>query len=79
MRIPTLMSVLVLLAASSAAHAQGRPVPADPQVPKARVGSTYTSEQSAAMADAAREKTEALQRARDKRMKTLTRGICTGC
>lgn len=79
MRIPTLLSVIVLLAASSAVQAQGRPVPADPQVPKARTGATYTSEQSAAMADAAREKTEALERARDKRMRTLTRGICTGC
>lgn len=79
MRIPTLLSAIVLLAASSAAHAQGRPAPADPQVPKAAARSTYTSEQSAAMADAAREKTEALERARDKRMRTLTRGICTGC
>lgn len=79
MRIPTLMSVLVLLAASSAVHAQGRPVPTVPQVPKAEARSTYTSEQSAAMADAAREKTEALERARDKRMKSLTRGICSGC
>jgi flagellar motility protein MotE (MotC chaperone) len=78
MRILTLTSALLLLAASSAAYAQGRTAP-DPQVPKARTGSSYTSEESAAMADAAREKTEALQRARDKRMKTLTRGICTGC
>ncbi len=79
MRVPTLMSALVLLAASSAVQAQGRPVPANPQVPKAEAKSAYTSEQSAAMADAAREKTEALERARDKRMKTLTRGICSGC
>lgn len=78
MRILTLTSVLVLLAASSAVQAQGRSAP-DPQVPKVRTGSSYTSEESAALSNAAREKTEALERARDKRMRTLTRGICTGC
>jgi hypothetical protein len=78
MRILTLASVLVLAAVSSGAYAQARTGP-DAQVPKVRAGSTSTSEESAALANAAREKAEALERARDRRMKTLTRGICTGC
>jgi hypothetical protein len=78
MRILTLVSVLVLAAVSSGAHAQGRTAP-DPQVPKVRTGSAYTSEESASLANAAREKAEALERARDRRMRSLTRGICTGC
>jgi hypothetical protein len=78
MRIVTLASVLVLAAVSSGAYAQGRAAP-DAQVPKVRAGSTSTSEESATLANAAREKAEALERARDRRMKTRTRGICTGC
>jgi hypothetical protein len=75
MRILTVASVLVLAAVSSGAHAQGRTAPD----PKVRAGSAYTSEESASLANAAREKAEALERARDRRMKSLTRGICTGC
>jgi len=77
MRSLILASVLVLAAVPSV-HAQGRTTP-DAQVPKTRAGSTYTSEESAALANAAREKAETLERVRDKRMKSLTRGICTGC
>ena len=35
--------------------------------------------QSAVMAKEARDKAEALERARDRRMKAISQGICTGC
>lgn len=35
--------------------------------------------QSAAMAKEARDKAEAMERARDRRMREISRGICTGC
>lgn len=77
MRILPFVSILALLAAPSAAHAQGQP-PSDGQ-PSAEASAADAQKASAAMADAAREKTEALERARDQRMKRITRGICTGC
>ncbi|HZH52744.1 MAG TPA: hypothetical protein VEZ16_12775 [Microvirga sp.] len=77
MRILTLASVLALLAAPSAAQAQRRPV-IDEQ-PKAEASAADAQKASEALADAAREKTEALERARDRRMKNITRGICSGC
>ena len=39
----------------------------------------YTEEESAAMADAARKKAEATERARDAKLRRATRSICTGC
>jgi hypothetical protein len=78
MRILTLTSVVALLAASPAALAQGRTAP-DAQLPRKEASTPYASKESATLAEEAREKSEALERARDKRMKSLTRGICSGC
>jgi hypothetical protein len=78
MQALTIPAVLGLLMLSQAAVAQdgsaakGRTL----EPPAAR---TYTTEESAALSRAAREKTEAQERVRDRRMKSIAKGICTGC
>jgi hypothetical protein len=78
MQALTIPAVLGLLMLSQAAVAQdgsaakGR----TSETPAAR---TYTTEESAALSRAAREKTEAQERVRDRRMKSIAKGICTGC
>ncbi|MCB5174592.1 MULTISPECIES: hypothetical protein [Microvirga] len=78
MRILTAAVFLALLAGPQAALAQPRTAP-DMSRTKADTLTPFTSKESAALADRARERSEALERARDHRMKTLTRSICTGC
>ncbi|MET0527651.1 MAG: hypothetical protein ABW003_04780 [Microvirga sp.] len=77
MRILAAIAVLVLSLAPNAAQAQG-------QVPKgAANGSvaakTFSPEEGAAMAEAQRKKSEALERTRDEKLKRTTKSICVGC
>jgi hypothetical protein len=78
MRILTATAVLALLIAPHpvSAEAASRPEAATPKV---SVAKSYTAEESAAMGRAARAKAEAQERVWDRKMKIITRGICTGC
>ena len=49
------------------------------QTPKAPPAKVYTSEESAAVSDASRKKAEALEQARDRKIRRLSRSICKGC
>jgi hypothetical protein len=48
-------------------------------IPKVSASKSYTAEESAAMGRAARTEAEAQERVWDRKMKIITRGICTGC
>jgi hypothetical protein len=78
MRIMITTAVLVLVMASHSADAKDRAAPAAGN-PKVSASKPYTAEESAAMARAARAKAEAQERIWDRKMKTIARGICTGC
>ena len=77
MRIVASFVVLALALASHAAQAQG-------QVPKGAASAsvaakTFSPEEGAAMAEAQRKKSEALERTRDEKLKRTTKSICVGC
>lgn len=78
MRIMIATAVLALFMAPHSISAEGRSAPGatSPNVSSSR---SYTVEESATMARAARAKAEAQERIWDRKMKILTRGICTGC
>jgi hypothetical protein len=78
MQALTIPAVLGLLMLSQAAAAQESSA-AKSRVPETSAAQTYTAEESAALSRAAREKTEAQERVRDRRMKSIAKGICTGC
>jgi hypothetical protein len=78
MRVLTAVSVLAFALVSQAAYAQGRAV-AGSAAPNGAAAKVYSSEESAAMATANRKKAEAVERARDGRLRKATRGICIGC
>ncbi len=77
MRVLTTVSILALALTSQAAQAQGRAVTGT--VPNGTAAKVYSSEESAAMATSNRKKAEAVERARDERLRKATRGICIGC
>ena len=77
MRIVALAAMLGLLCLPGAAHAQNKAA-ATPEAAKAQA-KPVTVEQSAEMAKAARDKSEALERARDRRVRQISKGICNGC
>jgi hypothetical protein len=78
MRIMTATAVLALLIPPHpiSTKAATRPEAATPKVSASK---SYTAEESAAMGRAARAKAEAQERIWDRKMKIITRGICTGC
>jgi len=78
MRIMIATAVLALFMAPHSVSAQDRAAP-DAGHPEVSASKSYTAEESATMARAARAKAEAQERIRDRKMKVLTRGICTGC
>ena len=49
------------------------------QMPKAAPAKTYSAAESTALSEASRKKAEALEKARDRKMKSIARGICSGC
>ncbi|WP_414474387.1 hypothetical protein [Microvirga sp. M2] len=74
-----LMALFFILASALApqvAQAQGQ---AAKEGSKVKAATSYTAEESAAMAAAVREKAEAVERARDVRLRRATSGICIGC
>ena len=77
MRILTIAVTLGLLVGSHSASAQEKTPQG--QTPKATPSKVYSAEESAALADASRQKAERLERARDRKMKSISRGTCTGC
>lgn len=77
MRILTAVSILALALTSQAAQAQGRAEAGS--APNGAPAKVYSSEESAAMATANRKKAEAVERARDERLRKATKGICIGC
>ena len=78
MRIMTATAVLALFMAPHSVSAQGRAAP-DAQDPEVSTSKAYTAEEFATMARAARAKATAQERVWDRKMKIITRGICTGC
>jgi hypothetical protein len=78
MRIMIATAVLALFMVPHAALAQDRVAP-DASPPKVSASKSYTAEESSMMARAARAKAQAQERVWDRKMKILTRGICTGC
>ena len=78
MRIITATAVLALLIASRSVSAKDATEPGA-GIPKVSSSKTYTAEESAAMGRAARTKAEAQERVWDRKMKVISRGICTGC
>ena len=76
MRILTIAVTLGLFVGSHSASAREK---TQGQTPKAPASKVYSAEESAALADASRNKAERLERARDRKMKSISRAICTGC
>ncbi|GEO18981.1 hypothetical protein MAE02_66770 [Microvirga aerophila] len=77
MRILTIAITLGLLVGSPSLSAQEKTPQG--QTPKASPSKIYSAEESAALSDASRKKAERLEQARDRKMKSISRGICTGC
>ncbi|ANY85137.1 hypothetical protein BB934_43865 (plasmid) [Microvirga ossetica] len=77
MRIVTAVAVLVLALASHAAQAQGQATKGAANGSVA--AKTFSPEEGAAMAEAQRKKSEALERTRDEKLKRTTKSICVGC
>jgi hypothetical protein len=74
----TAIAVLALSMASYSVVAKDRAGP-EAGPPKVSTAKSFTAEESAAMGRAARAKAEVQERIWDRKMKILTRGICTGC
>ncbi len=78
MQIMIATAVLALFMAPHSASAQDRAA-RDAWDTEVSTSKAYTAEESATMARAARAKAEAQERVWDRKMKIITRGICTGC
>jgi Skp family chaperone for outer membrane proteins len=77
MRLLLAFPIVALGFASQAAYAQVPTAKAAP--PGAPVEKVLTPEESSARIEAIRQKSEALQRARDVKLRKATRSICVGC
>jgi hypothetical protein len=78
MRITTVTALLAVSLMSSAAMAQGKAAP-ETRGPNSSLSQVYSAEESAALAAKARQKTEGMERARDRKMRQISKEICTGC
>ena len=81
MRILTLAATVGLLCLPHAGYARDKAAvnpQASPEAAKTEA-KLPSPEQSAAMAKSARDKAETLERARDHRVRQISKGICTGC
>lgn len=74
MRIAMVTALLAVSVMSSGAKA-----PPEVRRPQVSLSQTYTAEEPAAMAEEARQKAEAKERARDRKMRRISKDICTGC
>lgn len=79
MRHFTFATVLGLVLSFQAAHSQERPAAAAGPLEAVTLSPKEKAAHSAALAKAARDKEEELERARDLRMREISKGICTGC
>lgn len=77
MRLLLAFPILALGFAYQAAYAQAPAAKTSP--PGAPVEKILTPEESTARIEAIRQKSEALQRARDVKLRKTTRSICVGC
>ena len=77
MRMMTVAITLALFAGSQSVSAQDKTPQA--QAPKTPPSKVNTAEESAAVSDASRKKAEALEQARDRKIRRLSRSICSGC
>jgi len=78
MRILSVAATLALLATSQTASAKVKSESVQ-QALKLAMSRAHTAEETAALSKAARERDDARQRAWDVRMKSITRGVCSGC
>lgn len=78
MRVISVAAMLTLLALPHPVYAKDQ-VASEAEKPKASTEKVYSAEESASMGRAARTKAEAQEGIWDRKMKTLMRGICTGC
>ena len=77
MRIMTVAITLALLVGSQSASAQEKTPQG--QTSKAVPSKVYNAEESAAASEAFRKKAEAQEQARDRKIRRLSRSICSGC
>ena len=77
MRIMTVAITLALLVGSQSVSAQYK-TPQE-QTSEAPPSKAYTAGESAAVSDASRKKAEALEQAHDRKIRRLSRSICSGC
>jgi hypothetical protein len=77
MRIMTVAITLALLIGSQSVSAQEKTPQG--QTPKAAPSKVYNAEDSAASSEAFRKKAEAQEQARDRKIRRLSRSICSGC
>jgi hypothetical protein len=77
MRIMTGAIALALLFGSHSVSAQEKTPQG--QAPKASPSKVFTAEESATVSDASRKKAEVLEQARDRKIRRLSRSICSGC
>ena len=75
MKIVALAATLCLLCLPQAGFAKEKAAAST----EAKAAGVPSAEESGAMAKAAREKSEALERLRDARVKRISKGICSGC
>ncbi|MXQ12203.1 hypothetical protein [Microvirga makkahensis] len=78
MRVTTVAALIAVLALTSAAAAQGKIAPDAPS-PKASLLQSYSADEAAALAAKVRQKAEIVERTRDRKMREISKGICTGC
>ena len=78
MRAMSTAVALVLLAMPQVTSAK-EPTKSQQPVPGASSSKIDTTEDTAALGQAARDRDEARQRAWDKKTRSITRGICSGC
>jgi hypothetical protein len=77
MRMMTVAITLALFVGSQSTSAQEKTTQG--QTPQAPPSKVYNAEESAAVSDASRKKAEALDQARDRKIRRLSRSICSGC
>ena len=77
MRVMTVAMTLVFFVGSKSVSAQDKTPQG--QTPKPPPSKDYTAEESAAVSVASRKKAEALEQARDRKIRRLSRSICSGC
>ena len=78
MRLLSAAAMLALMATLQTASAKVKSEPSQ-LGPKLATSRVHTAEETAALSRAARERDDARQRAWDVRMKSITRGVCSGC